>query len=252
MAGNVAPNTVTDGLVLYLDAANTKSYPSSGTTWFDLSTNNTSGNLINGLAFNTGSSGYMVFDGVDDKVGLGNYNQNNNSIFYSSSLNEFTLEIAFSVDGIASNPGSLSPGAQSLYRVDAWTKSELQYINASGSLNFIIGYDTPADLLTGSLPIVTGSWYYGTLVFKKTQRQEIYLNGSLYASRTPTITGSYGGAANSQNTADQAAFNLGMGHPSPYSTYFKGKIGFYRWYNRALSAAEITQNYNALKGRYGL
>jgi hypothetical protein len=252
MPTSAGPDIVQNGLVLDLDAADRNSYPGTGTIWNDLSGNNTSGSLINGLTFNTGSNGYMLFDGVDDKVGLGNYNQNNNSIFYSSSLTEFTLEIAFTVDGIASNPGSLSTGVQSLYRVDAWTKSELQYINASGSLNFIIGYDTPVDLLTGSLSIVTGSWYYGTLVFKKTQRQEIYLNGSLYASRTPTVTGNYGGYANSQNTGDQAAFNLGMGHPSPYSTYFKGKIGLYRWYTRALSATEIQQNYNAQKSRFGL
>ena len=72
MAFNYSPNIITDGLVLYLDAANTKSYPGSGTTWRDLSKSQLNGTLTNGPTFNSSNGGSIVFDGVDDYVNLGN------------------------------------------------------------------------------------------------------------------------------------------------------------------------------------
>jgi hypothetical protein len=59
------PDIITDGLVLYLDAANTKSYIGSGTTWKDLSRNSNDGTLTNGPTFDSGNSGSIVFDGVE-------------------------------------------------------------------------------------------------------------------------------------------------------------------------------------------
>jgi hypothetical protein len=70
MASSIAPNIVTDGLVMYLDAANTKSYPGSGTTWNDLSGNSNNGTLINGPTFNP--NGGIDFDGTDDYINFGN------------------------------------------------------------------------------------------------------------------------------------------------------------------------------------
>ena len=67
MSGNIAPNTITDNLVLYLDAANNKSYVSGSTSWLDLTPNQSnSGSLTNGPIFNTGSGGNIVFDGTND------------------------------------------------------------------------------------------------------------------------------------------------------------------------------------------
>lgn len=60
----IGPAMVDSGLVLHLDAANTRSYPGTGTTWFDLSGNGNNGTLVNGASFN--SAGYLSFDGVDD------------------------------------------------------------------------------------------------------------------------------------------------------------------------------------------
>jgi hypothetical protein len=62
------PNVTDSGLVLNLDAGNIKSYPGTGTIWFDKSGNANNGTLINGPTFNTGSLGSIVFDGVDDYV----------------------------------------------------------------------------------------------------------------------------------------------------------------------------------------
>ena len=62
------PNVVDSGLVLELDAANTKSYVNGSTNWFNLTPPPTSGSLVNGPTFNTGSGGNIVFDGIDDYV----------------------------------------------------------------------------------------------------------------------------------------------------------------------------------------
>ena len=59
---------ITDGLVIALDAANTKSYPGSGTTWSDLSGNSNNGTLTNGPTFNSGNGGSIVFDGTNDYI----------------------------------------------------------------------------------------------------------------------------------------------------------------------------------------
>jgi hypothetical protein len=64
------PRTITDGLVLCLDAANPKSYPGSGTIWTDLSGNGNNGTLVNGVGYNSGNLGSLVFDGVDDVINL--------------------------------------------------------------------------------------------------------------------------------------------------------------------------------------
>ena len=66
MALSHSPSIVTNGLVLCLDAANSKSYPGSGTTWTDLSGRGNNGTLVNGVGYNSGNLGSLVFDGVDD------------------------------------------------------------------------------------------------------------------------------------------------------------------------------------------
>jgi hypothetical protein len=68
MATNYNPGIVTSGLVLCLDAGNTKSYPGSGTTWTDLSGNGNTGTLVNSPSYS--SSGYFSFDGTNKSVSI--------------------------------------------------------------------------------------------------------------------------------------------------------------------------------------
>ncbi len=68
-----SPKIVTDGLVLALDAGNTKSYTSGSTTWFDKSGNANNGTLTNGPTFSSANGGSIVFDGVDDRVEFGSF-----------------------------------------------------------------------------------------------------------------------------------------------------------------------------------
>ncbi len=61
-------NVTTNGLKIYLDAGNPKSYVSGSTTWYDLSGNNVNGTLTNGPTFSPEANGCIVFDGIDDIV----------------------------------------------------------------------------------------------------------------------------------------------------------------------------------------
>ncbi len=89
-----SPRIVTDGLVLYLDAANPKSYPGTGTSWYDLSGNGNNGTLVNGIGYDSNNRGSMVFDGVDDFI----------SINYTNSIE--TMSIWFNRNSLAANSGA--------------------------------------------------------------------------------------------------------------------------------------------------
>ena len=70
MASHAGPNAVEDGLILALDAGNTKSYPGSGTTWTDLSGNGNNGTLVNGVGYNSDYGGSLSFDGTNDYIDI--------------------------------------------------------------------------------------------------------------------------------------------------------------------------------------
>ena len=232
---------VTNGLVLNVDAGFTPSYPRSGTTWGDVSLSGNTGTLINGPTFNSGDGGSIVFDGSDDRVSFGGNNASNpnsNSIFWTSSLTEFSIDVVFKLTNNSIN--------QTIYRVDNWSRSTL-IVNTSNNLVFTIGYDTPVDTLVSNNTLQTNTFYYVSCVFKKTLEQKIYLNGNLNSLRTPTVTGNYGGSTNYQGD-----FNIGRGHSEPYAEYMNGSVFLFRWYNRALTESEVLQNYNVQKGRFGL
>jgi len=72
MSGISGPKIITSGCVLSLDAADKLSYKGSGTSWYDLSGNNTTATLTNGPTFNAANMGSIVFDGTDDKVTISN------------------------------------------------------------------------------------------------------------------------------------------------------------------------------------
>ena len=83
---------VTDGLILYLDAANKKSYPGSGTVWSDLSGNANTGTLTNGPTFDSSNNGSINFDGTDDLVECSSISSTN-----------FTNSVRMNVDSQTTN-----------------------------------------------------------------------------------------------------------------------------------------------------
>ena len=219
----LVPSIVTDGLVLHLDAGNSASYPGSDTTWFDLTTNSNNG-TISGATYSSNESGYLDFDGVSDYVN-----------FASNTLTSAATEISCFLwvypvsDGVI-----LGILGQNNYKHSAIE------IGSSGQLRMSLWHSSLTNRVTSTLSFNTwnniGFTYSGTTLTG-------YVNGSSVGTTTLTWVkpaSIYFGIMATQPTS--------MGT----SAYGDGNVSAFYTYNKALTQSEITQNYNALKGRYGL
>jgi hypothetical protein len=225
---NYFGNLVTSGLVLDLDAAKIDSYPGSGTIWRDISGNNYSGSLINGPTFTgIGKQAAIVFDGTDDRV----------------VMNTASFSIRSSGDPISINvwtkPGKLGGQFQDIFtnRLNSSYNWILyQHLN-DGSIQF---HGTSQNKST-YIP-VTGSWINVAATVTPSKIYTLYFNGSPYQT---SASFEYGPSTDSRLSVGYGFYTLG---DEPYS----GSISIAQIYNRALSQFEVWQNFNALKGRYGI
>jgi hypothetical protein len=219
-----SPKIVTDGLVLSLDAGNTKSYVSGSNTWFDKSGYGYNGTLTNGPTFNTGSLGSIVFDGVDDYV-----NVNSNPITGSSpSTVEFWM-IPSVVTNTAVGEAFLQIGNPGSNQMRLYFFRNSKFAVAYYSNDFTFNYTA-----------VANTTYHAVFTENGSGAVQLYINGVLVSSgnlATPNTQGS--------------GYQLGRYSGGP-STFFNGKMFSHRTYNRVLSAQEVSQNFNALRGRFGI
>ena len=240
MSYSFGKSIVTDGLVFYVDAANDNSYPGTGTTWSDLVGEN-DGTLTNGPTFDSANGGSIVFDKINDFVRVPD------SAALQFGTGSFTASAwiypVSAVDGrIINTRGRGLGGYYSGYQFRTgesgsnWGFSGCAIDDASGSIKSY----------TGSYVYPKNSWYYVNMVYNTQNDLKLYVNGSLDGTLT---VGAYGSISNSLPTAigTSVAFN---GVEGTYGQYFGGNISNVSLHNRALSAAEITQNYNALKNRF--
>jgi len=221
MPTSAGPDIVQNGLVLELDAADRNSYVSGSTTWFDLSGNSNNGTLINGPTFNTGSSGNIVFDGVDDSYSIGN----NTSLDCANAVSVFVwakTPSSYIAKEIIMKYPSVNIGIP--YGFQWWS---------DGNLYFHITTSVGWKEIQGLSGYNLNTWYYMGLTYDQTTLR-IYINGS------PTTTAAQTGTINT-NT-----------YPIICSPGLGGSLANIQLYNRTLSAAEIKQNYNAQKSRFGL
>ena len=231
------PNIITDGLVLNLDAGNIKSYPESGTTWFDKSGNGNDGTLTNGPTFNTGSLGSIVFDGVNDYCTLGNVTSLN-----FNRLDPYTFSIFFKSTNV--NPAAVLLGKMDNSLTQGYTVYQLNgriYTdlgNFSGTANALAVF-TSAILSNNTVYNVVVT-YDGS---SSTSGLKIYLNSVIQSTSVQynSLT---------TNFTNTAPFYIAGRYPSAYP--FPGSIYTTQVYNRALSSDEVLQNYNATKTRFGL
>ena len=223
------PNIVDNGLVLYLDAGNRKSYPGSGTTWFDKSGFNNNGTLINGPTFNTGSGGSIVFDGGDDFVNCGSTTNLTGLINISISSWVYPITSSFTTFVARYYNTTLDQG---------WL---LGYSNSSFS--FQGRESTAAYLSTTSTNIFPINNWYNVVGTKSGSLWSIYVNGNLQSSSS---------LGNGTTPFSANSMQVGALVGSGFSVYQPNRVASTQIYNRALSAQEVLQNYNATKGRFGL
>lgn len=226
MAYYHSPQIVLDGLALYLDAANQKSYPGSGTIWNDLSGNGNNGTLVNGPTFDSGNNGSIVFDGVNDFVNL-------NQPAVSFSPNRWTICVWMKPNNKSSR--FLTPNSVG---IDQY----LVYNNANQRVDVRIASsaDTNERTRAGTTNTINiGQWSYSCVSIDNLNIK-IYANSLLTNEYTETIS-----------IANWSGL-WRLGQRGNNTNFYEGLFSNFLVYNRALTPEEILQNYNATKGRYGL
>ena len=211
------PKIVTDGLVLCLDAANSKSYPGSGTTWTDLSGNGNNGTLVNGPTYNSSNGGNFNFDETNDYVNCGQVLNNS----------AYTKIAWFRPETSTNNIISGSSDGQHAF----WMSGTNNTLRSGHNNSWQIVEYSPGNMLN--------QWWCGAVTFNTSTGWVLYLNGQQVDtdSSTTTPTGS--------GLVLIGAYSLG-------ANLFDGDIPVVQIYNRALTAEEIQQNFQATRGRYGI
>ena len=224
MAGRIAyyGNIVKDGLVFCVDAAKVDSYPGSGNIWRDISGFQSSASLTNGPIFNSSNYGSIVFDGTNDYAVIAstpNLSPGTGNFTYSSWI----------------NPSSFSGTTAALFVVAI---AGGLWIGKNG-VNFVLRAYGVADYIQYATLPTLNTWTNITITRSGT-------TATLYYNTTSVATGT-----TSQNFAQSTAYIGNDG--AAISSNFNGRIATTIFYKeKALTVAEITQNYNAMKGRYGL
>lgn len=239
MSRRNGPNIVTNGLVLYLDAANRQSYVSGSTVWNDVSNNGNTGTLTNGPTFSSANGGSIVFDGVNDYIN----NVGTTSTFsfiQNTGIYTLTTWIKPSVLGTAMYFAGNNSGTQAQKGFycgkEASNNFALVFTDGSGVANF--------SHRVNNFFLNTTDWVHVVCVGNSTTSQ-FYRNGTTFGS-VGTITSLSTG--NSSQTLAIGSINDVLA----YNYWWSGNIASFQIYNRALSATEVLQNYNATKARFGL
>ena len=221
-----SPSLILPGLVLCLDAANTKSYPGSGTTWTDLSGNGNTGELVNSPTYNSSNLGYFQFV-TDDFARI----PNNTALDTQTP----TVEVWVKTNNTNQNGFWFEKGT---------VNAQYSLFQEGGLIQWRmnIGGITQLSATTATY-MNTSSWYQVVGTYTSGTRR-LYINGVQVNSDTQsgTIATNSGG----MSIGVYGGFSGGRGY------YYNGNLAACRIYNRALTVAEIQQNYNALKGRFGL
>ena len=225
MGAFAGPNVIEDGLVLALDAGNAKSYPGSGTSWSDLSGQGNNGTLTNGPTYSSDNGGSIVFDGTNDYIDVSGTESLNAPI----SIN-FTLSVWMYPTKTGNWQGVLTKNRSTATQVGLFLSS---------SNEFVFGFSGSGANLVGS-SFSANTWYHIVLVQAANTSRKIYINGSLDATKTSSF-----------GTASSGSETFRLGQATGVDEYFGGRISNASIYNnKALTASEVLQNYNALKGRY--
>jgi hypothetical protein len=218
MGIDIGPIETTDELVLHLDAGNTRSYPGSGNTVYDLSGFGNTSALTNGPTYNSSNLGAFVLDGSNDYILV-------NSQANILSKTAYT-KIAFIYISNFSTVNNIISGG--------FSGQHAFWMFGTDKLN--AGHNGAWDTVVGATSLSLNTWYFAAVTYSNSTGWKLYLNGREdgTSATTTTFTGNQEiviGAYSSGNN-------------------FTGRISNIQVYNRALSATEILQNYNATKGRY--
>ena len=232
VAPEIPATLITTDLLLYLDADNPASYPGSGNgnTWYDLSANLNHGTLSTIAIANTASTPKkFTFDGT---TGTNvSFNTAKFNVPYTGKTVMFAAKMDASGNLYRALFGSSSGRNFNFYLMQSGTGYQLHFSTASAS------WANQGSWFSDVVQLATGQWYVFAFTHDATSAR-FFLNGQLVGTTTGTSILQY------QTTPDE---RLGGG-----DNFWKGDINAALIYKRGLSNAEILQNFNALKSRFGL
>jgi hypothetical protein len=228
-------NIVTSGMVLNLDAGFVSSYPTSATTWYDLSYSGYNGTLVNGPTFNSFSGGSIVFDGVDDYGRINQLDLTTTNKMAISLWMKFTSTTVKLISELTTNSDSTTGAFQ--IATSAINPGDLYAHVYQGGYNMIRTNTSYND----------GQYHNISFVFDLSlpvnQKIQCYVDGTSVSKTQMQST---------NVTANFLKNDLYLFSRAGSSFFQAGTLNNYQLYNRALSPFEVYQNYNAMKGRFGI
>jgi hypothetical protein len=227
-------NFVTTNLKLHFNPASYLSYPSSGTTINDLT-----GNLLNGAMSNvTFANPYFTFNGLSSTI------TSSDSALLEPTTGDFSVEVWINYSVIAGSSRCV------LSKTDGPNSSDWGYgirTTSSGVTYMEVGNGTTT-LNSPTYTVTTNTWYQIVGVFTNVASNSIalYVNG--VSQGTPT-SHSFTSIKNTTHDLSIGSFDNNIGG---YGQWFNGKMGIVRFYNSALSASDVSKNFEANRNLYGI
>jgi len=212
---------IQDGIVLNLDAGASTSYPGSGTTWTDLSGNGNNGTLVGGVGYSADNGGSLVFDNVNDYISVSSISVSTftyDGWVYHTPVNaasDFGYFFSGGNFGLAVSEGSGPPSIGQFY-----------YYNSSTAVT--LGYTLTPNVWTHVSAVIDGTG----------KTLKLFINGNEQSTTNVTNT--------QISITDFGRYQPGNTH------FWNGRVSVARIYNKALTAAEVEQNYDVTKGRFGI
>lgn len=222
-----------NGLVMYLDAANSLSYPGSGSKWNDLSGNDNNATFVGSPGFSSANGGQITLNGTTQYATV----LRSSSISPTSAMTQeswFKLTTDGSYVFLALQYGSSSDNSFAIWREGgAWRGG-----TRTSSFTWVSITQT----------LLTNTWYQLVHTFES-PIQRLYLNGSEIGNLSQLGTITYD-ASNTEITI--SADNNGSGYNSGKGAFVNGSMSIVAMYNRALTATEVSDNFKSVRDRYGI
>lgn len=233
----VVAGIVTSNLILHLDASNTASYPGTGNTWFDLTDSNFDASLVNGASYSSSNNGIITFDGTNDSANI-----SHNIALSLATTQVKTMQIWVKFDTLKADM-VLIDKISSSFVFDGYTVRS----QSNGSIRVVTNGTAISKSTTGAAGrFAANTWYFITVhtgITSTANSTRLYVD----ANSTPYIDTAHG----SDGYSEANRLVLGCPVGGTAGTPLDGQIGAFYFYNKQLSTAEIEQNYNATKTRYG-
>lgn len=216
------PSIITEGLVLYLDAGDTDSYPGTGTTWYDLSPSGKNATLGNAVYYSSTDGGSLTFtNGVNSIATVASASS------ITSLRNNISIEVWYKDSNLTPRLLSTGVGSNGLCFGSYTTDPDAWKVTKYGVI----------DLYVGSVPQDTNTWHQAVVTYSSTAGTKVYVDGALSGSNAST-----------GNIAVSTSQTISIGVLE--SLYLRGSVSIVRWYNAVLSDEQVLQNYTADVGRF--